>query len=92
MVYLVIYECLSIEFNYDVTEEIKTLAVDFMHPANNTWFITSELSLEDISKRLQDKMTNLRNERLMVITLNRENHRKGWMPKVMWKWLNIKLI
>lgn len=92
MIYLVIYECLSIEYNYDVTEEIKSLATEFQHPVNNAWFIISDLPLEEINERLQVKLINLRNERLMVIILNKENRYKGWMPKVMWRWLNRKLI
>ena len=91
MVYLIIYECLSVEHNFCVTEEIKALSKDYQHPASNTWFIVSELSLSEINEKLSAKIVSPNKERLMVIQITSSVEYKGCMPKAMWRWLNRNL-
>lgn len=93
MVYLIIYECLSLKFNDSITEVIREEISEgnYQHPAQNTWFITSSLSLKEINDILQSKIINKDREHFMVILLNNRLQYKGWMPKFIWKWLKNKL-
>lgn len=88
MLFIIIYENLTIEDNYKMIEEIKSLG-NFQHITSNVWLVISDsLTAKEINDKLNPCIAYPKHERLMTIELPNSIVYKGWMPKALWRWLN----
>lgn len=85
MVYLITYDINKVVKNYeDLYTAIKNISGDYQHPLESTWFVSSDLSREEIYNRLRHLMDA--KDRLFIIRMKGEYY--GWLSKNVWEWLN----
>ena len=85
MVYLITYDINKVVKNYeDLYTAIKNISGDYQHPLESTWFVSSDLSREEIYNRLRHSIDA--KDRLFIIRMKGEYY--GWLSKNVWEWLN----
>lgn len=85
MVYLITYDINKVVKNYDeLYAAIKNISGDYQHPLESTWFVSSDLSREEIYNRLRHLIDA--KDRLFIIRMRGEYY--GWLSKNVWDWLN----
>ena len=87
MVYLITYDLRVPGRDYTPLYNAIKEYGDWQHPVESTWFISSDLQVNDIYRKLHSFID--KNDRLLVIQVSKEN-KQGWLAKNFWDWLNSK--
>jgi hypothetical protein len=59
------------------------------HHLRDTWIIvSSDPTPNDVYKRLEPLLPN---DRLLILSINKETQYQGWLDKEAWDWLSVQL-
>lgn len=88
-VFLITYDLRKVGQNYTpLYDSIKSLSSDWQHPMESFWGVrvANQWTAQSIYEHIRPNLDE--NDSLLIIEIEPNTDRQGWMPKKFWTWLN----
>jgi hypothetical protein len=85
MLLLITYDLKKPDKDYNILyESIKNSATKWWHYMESVWLVSTDLSSNDFSKRIQKEID--RNDYLFIVDITGQAY-QGWLPSKAWEWI-----